>query len=209
MERIASRTVKVKDGEIIIQEGTWPYYAYILKEGKARVLKNVGGKQVLIDLLTEGDIFGEISFLVKTKRTVSVIADGEAIVEMITRDTFMKFFEMLPLNTQNKLCEMTDDLTIIDEIFSRLVVLFQRIQESETKQIDDKAIEMETEAMPDFLRHTTAAIVRHHNASVEILNKLSSQPQEKRPRRMPHYVNRTFVTLHDNYPDSDVIIHQT
>src|SRR3989304_2181567 len=74
MELFDSRIKKVKDGEIIIQEGTWPYYAYILKEGKARVLKNVGGKQVLIDLLTEGDIFGEISFLVKTKRTVSVIA---------------------------------------------------------------------------------------------------------------------------------------
>ena len=31
MERIFSRTVKVKDGEIIIQEDTWPYYVYILK----------------------------------------------------------------------------------------------------------------------------------------------------------------------------------
>ena len=56
MERIASRTVKVRDGEIIIQEDTWPYYVYVLKDGKARVLKNVGGKQVLIDALTKGDI---------------------------------------------------------------------------------------------------------------------------------------------------------
>ena len=100
MELIVSRTVKVRDGEIIIQEDTWPYYVYILNEGKARVLKNVGGKQVLIDLLTEGDIFGEISFLGKTKRTVSVIADGEAIVEMITRDTFMDFVDKLPRNVQ-------------------------------------------------------------------------------------------------------------
>ena len=29
MERIASRTVKVKDGEAIIREDTWPYYVYI------------------------------------------------------------------------------------------------------------------------------------------------------------------------------------
>lgn len=60
MELIVSRTRKVRDGEFIIQEDTWPYYAYILKEGKARVLKNVDGKQVLIGLLAEGDIFGEI-----------------------------------------------------------------------------------------------------------------------------------------------------
>ena len=36
MEVIVSRTRKVRDGEIIVQEDTWPYYAYILKEGKAR-----------------------------------------------------------------------------------------------------------------------------------------------------------------------------
>src|SRR3990167_5361149 len=125
MERIASRTVKVRDGEIIIQEGTWPYYVYILKEGKTRVLKNVGGKQVLIGLLTEGDIFGEISFLGKTKRTVSVIADGEAIVEMITRDTFMDFVDKLPRNVQTRLCTMASDLTGITEIYSRLVALLQ------------------------------------------------------------------------------------
>src|SRR3970040_2136892 len=150
MERIASRTVKVKDGEIIIQEGTWPYYAYILKEGKARVLKNVGGKQVLICLLTEGDIFGEISFLGKTKRTVSVIADGEAIVEMITRDTIMDFIDKLPRNVQTRLCTMASDLTSMSEIYSRLAVLLQN-RNAETKIVTMKTFETEIEKIPEFM----------------------------------------------------------
>ena len=61
-ELFDSRIKKVKDGEIIIQEDTWPYYAYILKEGKAKVLKNVDGKQVLIGLLTETKIINMKTF---------------------------------------------------------------------------------------------------------------------------------------------------
>lgn len=102
-ELFDSRIKKVKDGEAIIREDTWPYYAYILKEGKARVLKNVGGKQVLIGLLTEGDIFGEIAFLGKMKRAASVIADGGVIVEMIAKDTVMDFIGNLPRNGQTRL----------------------------------------------------------------------------------------------------------
>ena len=187
MERIASRTVKVKDGEIIIQEGTWPYYAYILKEGKARVLKNVGGKQVLIDLLTEGDIFGEISFLGKTKRTVSVIADGEAIVEMITRDTFMDFVDKLPRNVQTRLCTMASDLTSMSEIYSRLVVLLQNMN-AEKKMIAAETFEIEAKKIPEFIRQVITGMDRRHSVAVEGLNKLSFQVERRQTRQLNHNI---------------------
>jgi len=187
MERIASRTVKVKDGEIIIQEGTWPYYAYILKEGKARVLKNVGGKQVLIGLLTEGDIFGEISFLGKTKRTVSVIADGEAIVEMITRDTFMDFVDKLPRNVQTRLCTMASDLTSMSEIYSRLVVLLQNMN-AEKKMIAAETFEIEAKKIPEFIRQVITGMDRRHSVAVEGLNKLSFQVERRQTRQLNHNI---------------------
>ena len=187
MERIASRTVKVKDGEIIIQEGTWPYYAYILKEGKARVLKNVGGKQVLIDLLTEGDIFGEISFLGKTKRTASVIADGEAIMEMITRDTFMDFVDKLPRNVQTRLCTMASDLTSISEIYSRLVVLLQNMN-AEKKMIAAETFEIEAKKIPEFIRQVITGMDRRHSVAVEGLNKLSFQVERRQTRQLNHNI---------------------
>src|SRR3990172_10368634 len=149
MERIASRTVKVRGGEIIIQEDTWPYYAYILKEGRAKGLKNVYGKQVLIGLLTEGDIFGEIAFLGKTKRAASVTADGDVIVEMIARDTVMDFIDKLPRNVQTRLCTMASDLTSITEIYSRLAVLLQN-RNAEANIINMKNIEIEK--IPEFMR---------------------------------------------------------
>lgn len=54
---------KIKNGEVIIKENTWAYYVYFLKEGNARVVKNVDGRQVTIGTLIKGDIFGEMSFL--------------------------------------------------------------------------------------------------------------------------------------------------
>lgn len=183
MEQIASRTVKVRDGEIIIQEDTWPYYAYILKEGRARVLKNVGGKQVLIGSLTKGDIFGEMAFLGKTKRTVSVIADGDVIVEMITRDAFMNFVDKLPRNVQTRLCTMASDLTSITEIYSRLVVLLQNMN-AEKKMIVAETFEMESKETPNFMRHIITGIDRRHSVAVEGLNKLSFQLERRQTKQL-------------------------
>ena len=181
MERIASRTVKVRDGEIIIQEDTWPYYVYVLKDGKARVLKNVGGKQVLIDALTKGDIFGEMAFLGKTKRTVSVIADGDVIVEMITKDAFMNFVDKLPRNVRTRLYTMTSDLTGITEIYSRLVALLQDMT-PEKKMIVAETFEMESKEMPNFMQHIITGIDRRHSVAVEGLNKLLFQLEKNQTR---------------------------
>ena len=181
MELIVSRTVKVRDGEIIIQEDTWPYYAYILKEGKARVLKNVDGKQVLISLLTEGDIFGEIDFIGKTKRAASVIADGDVMVKMIERDTFMDFIGKLPRNVQTRLCAMASDLTSITEIYSRLAVLLQN-RNAETKIVNMKTFETEIEKIPEFMRRVVITMERRHSVVVEGLNILSSQLEKKQTR---------------------------
>src|SRR3990170_7995174 len=183
MERIVSRTVKVRDGEAIIKEDTWPYYVYILKDGKAKVLKNVDGKEVLIGTLSKGDIFGEMDFLGKTKRTISVIADGEAIVEMITRDTFMDFVDKLPRNVQTRLCTMASDLTSMSEIYSRLVVLLQNMN-AEKKMIAAETFEIEAKKIPEFIRQVITGMDRRHSVAVEGLNKLSFQVERRRIRQL-------------------------
>jgi len=187
MERIVSRTVKVRDGEIIIQEDTWPYYTYILKEGKARVLKNVDGKQVLIGALTKGDIFGEINFLGEMKRTASVLADGDVIVEMIARDTFMDFIGKLPRNVQTRLCTMASDLTSITEIYSRLAVLLQNMN-AEKKMIAAETFEIEAKKIPEFIRQVITGMDRRHSVAVEGLNKLSFQLERRQARQLNHNI---------------------
>ena len=86
---VISRKEKIKDGETILEEGTWAYYGYVLKSGKAKVFKNINDKPVLIGTLNKGDIFGEVAFLGGAKRTALVIADGDVEVDMIPRDGFL------------------------------------------------------------------------------------------------------------------------
>lgn len=185
MEQIDSRIEKVRDGELIIKEDSWAYYAYVLQDGKAKVLKNVDGRQVVIGTLGKGDIFGEAGFLGEPKRTTSVVADGDVTVEMIGKDTFMELFNRLPGDVQTKLYAMAGDITHITEIYSRLIILFQRMQDVETNMIDAKAFEMEIEKMPGFMRTMAITIAGRHNTAVERMNRLVVQIEEKQSRLLP------------------------
>ena len=183
MKHIDSRINKIKDGEAIFKEDTWPYYAYVLKDGKARVLKNIDGRQVLIGTLTKGEIFGEMDFLGNTKRTVSVLADGDVTVEMIAKDTFMDFVDKLPRNVQTRLYTMASNLTSITEIYSRLVVLLQiQNMNAEKKMISAEIIETEAKEIPEFIRHVITGMDRRHSVVVEGLSNLSFLLERRQTR---------------------------
>ena len=77
MEQFFSRTEKIKDGSIILEEGSWAYYAYVLQSGRAKVWKNINNKPVLVGTLKEGYFWGN-EFLWYGERTASVTADGDA-----------------------------------------------------------------------------------------------------------------------------------
>lgn len=184
---IYSRIKKVCDGDAIFEEDTWPYYAYILKDGKAKVLKSIYGRQVLIGTLTKGDSFGEMDLLGKAKRTVSVVADGDVIVEMITKDTLLRLIEKLPRQVRSRLYAMAGDLTNITEIYSRLIVLLQNMC-AETKAIPSETFEMETEKMPEFLRRVITTADRRHHIAVEGINNLSLQLERRQTRQLNNNV---------------------
>lgn len=183
MEQRDFRTVRMKDGEAIIREDTWPYYVYILKVGKARIMKNVEGRQVLIGTLNKGDVIGEMAFFGKTKRTVSVIADGDVIVEMITKDAFLNIVDKLPRNVRTRLHAMASDLRGVTEIYSRLAALLEGMN-TEKKMLAGETTEMEIQELPHFMRHIITGIDRRHSITVAGLNKLSFQLGEKQRGRL-------------------------
>ncbi len=171
-------TEKIKDGGSILEEGSWPFYAYILKSGRAKVFKNIDGKRVLIRTLSEGDIFGEIAFLEDAKRTASVIADGNVEVEMIARDTFMEALDQLPQGVRSRLNTLFSDLKAMTEVIGRLVTLLYELQHMRAEMIDLKSFEREVEKMPELLRRVVTGLVQRLNASVEGCTTLAAQVEE-------------------------------
>jgi len=175
---IISRKEKIKDGEAILEEGTWAYYAYVLKSGRAKVFKNIDGKPVLLGTLNQGDIFGEVAFLGGAKRTASVIADGDVEVDMIPRDSFFDALNQLPRGLRSKLNALVSDLTFMDEVRGRLIAFLHELQNVRAKMIDLKSFEREVENMPELLRQVVIAFAKRLNASVEGCTNLGAQAEE-------------------------------
>ena len=175
---VISRKEKIKDGEAILEEGTWAYYAYVLKSGKAKVFKNIDGKPVLLGTLNQGDIFGEVAFLGGAKRTASVIADGDVEVDMIPRDSFFDALNQLPSGLRSKLNTLVSDLTFMDEVRGRLTAFLHELQNMRAKMIDLKSFEREVENMPELLRQVVMAFAKRLNASVEGCTTLGAQAEE-------------------------------
>ena len=178
MEQFFSRTEKIKDGNIILEEGSWAYYAYVLQSGRAKVWKTINNKPVLVGTLKEGDIFGEMSFFGMAKRTASVIADGDVIVGMITKDTFMEAVNKLPKEARVKLDKMTQDLLYLNDAYNRLTNCIREILDIKGRMIDPRLFEKEVENMPDLLREVVGRASKRFISAIDGSIKLMAQMEE-------------------------------
>ena len=80
---------KIRQEEVLVEDTSSAPCAYVIKGGKAKIFKKVDGKRLLIGIVSKGESFWEMAFLGETQETVSVVTNGKARVEMITRNTFM------------------------------------------------------------------------------------------------------------------------
>lgn len=178
MEQFISRTEKIKEGSVIIEEGSWAYYAYVLQSGRAKVSKTINNKQVLVGTLKEGDIFGEMSFFGMAKRTATVTADSDVIVGMITKDTFMEAVNKLPKEARVKLDKMTQDLLYLNDAYNRLTNCIREISDIKGRMIDPRLFEKEVENMPDLLREVVGRASKRFISAIDGSVKLMAQLEE-------------------------------
>jgi len=67
-------------GHTLIEEGDDSRTAYFLYAGRALVYKKTDGGRRHLGELSEGQLFGEMAYLLNEKRTASVVADSEITV---------------------------------------------------------------------------------------------------------------------------------
>ncbi|MDP1646475.1 MAG: YhjD/YihY/BrkB family envelope integrity protein [Thiobacillus sp.] len=67
-------------GHTLIEEGDDSRTAYFLYAGRAAVYKHTDGSSRRLGELSEGQLFGEMAYLLNEKRTASVVADSEITV---------------------------------------------------------------------------------------------------------------------------------
>jgi len=89
-----------QDGQIIFEEGSNGDWIYVVEEGEVEISKNVGGQKIIIEILKESDIFGEIAYIDKTPRSATATAKGTTVVGIIDRDFFDTEFNKISTDLQ-------------------------------------------------------------------------------------------------------------
>ena len=126
MENLTSnlRALDYSPGNIVITEGTLGDTLYIISEGSVEVLKNLDEpKELVLDTLKKGEIFGEMSIIESVPRSASVRALEEPTrVYALHRSDLHRLFKTAPtqfalliLNISRDLCRR---LRKIDDLYA-------------------------------------------------------------------------------------------
>ncbi len=75
-----------KDGWVIIKEGSYGDWIYVVMSGKVEISRTINGKKNVLEVIKPGEIFGELAFLGSIRRTATARAVGETMVGIIDRE---------------------------------------------------------------------------------------------------------------------------
>lgn len=93
-----SSEVKCPANEVIIEEGSRGDWVYVVLEGHVKVKKRTPKGVVVIDTLSEGDIFGELAFFEgeDAARSATVVAaEGPVRLGILDKEHLIKHYDVL------------------------------------------------------------------------------------------------------------------
>jgi uncharacterized protein (TIGR02266 family) len=73
------------DGQLVFREGSPGDWVYVILSGSVEISKEIEGKKLVIEVLKEGEVFGELGFLGGIKRTAAARAIGKTTLGVIDR----------------------------------------------------------------------------------------------------------------------------
>ena len=89
-----------EDGQVIFEEGTYGDWIYLIDDGAVEIFKTVEGQKVVVGVLKEGEILGELAYIAKIPRTASAMAVGRTVIGIIDRNFFDQEFNKLSADFQ-------------------------------------------------------------------------------------------------------------
>ena len=108
-----------KDKEIIVRQGEAGDCMFIVQSGHVEVLREDAGKETILSVMGNGDIFGEMSLFDRAPRSATVRAQGEARVLTIDKRTFLRRVHEDPSLAFRILEKMSRRIRSLNEELSR------------------------------------------------------------------------------------------
>jgi CRP-like cAMP-binding protein len=98
------------DGRMIFCEHEQGTELYIIKTGKVEIRKIAPPEEVLLSILREGDIFGELSIVSSSPRNATAIAVGETLLLPVSRTSLPSVFQKSPATVGRILAALSQRL---------------------------------------------------------------------------------------------------
>ncbi|MFW6389700.1 MAG: Crp/Fnr family transcriptional regulator [Halanaerobiales bacterium] len=85
------------DKTILFQQGDVGHNVYFIREGKVKAVKTTAeGEEQILEILSSGDVFGEVVLFGIEKYPATAVAMGNVKVELLSREEFKKYFNKNP-----------------------------------------------------------------------------------------------------------------
>lgn len=118
------KTINAPVNTVVLHQGENSLDLYIILSGKVKVSWiNDDGREVILDILTEGDFFGELSLFDKKPRSATVTAMNNAKIIILPRDAILKTITENPGIAVSMLSVMARRLRKADEKIETLTFL--------------------------------------------------------------------------------------
>lgn len=89
--------INVKKKELVYNTGDRAETLYILKKGRIKITRlSEDGKELTVDILEAGDIFGEMTLAGEEERETIAVALEDSLICAIKREDFEDFFSKIP-----------------------------------------------------------------------------------------------------------------
>ncbi|MBI9090202.1 MAG: HDOD domain-containing protein [Desulfobacterium sp.] len=105
----SAELVTFEKGETVIQERSMEQVIYMVLKGRLRVEKRLTSTNKVLGFMGPGDLFGELSFVSRKPRTVSVKVDETASLIRVDRDTLDNLDRDLQLFFYKRITDVAAD----------------------------------------------------------------------------------------------------
>jgi len=109
-----------RDGEAICRQGEVGTRMFVIQAGRAEVLREENGTEVLVAELGGGDVFGEMAIFEGKPRSATVRSKGTARVLTLDKRAFLRGVHEDPSLAFRVLQEMSQRIRSLDEELSHL-----------------------------------------------------------------------------------------
>jgi len=113
---LAMKEQNFNAGTKVINEGDDGDYLFVIEKGTLDCVKNIGGEDKVVKVVSAGDVFGELALLYNCPRAANVLAKDSCVCWQLDRETFNHIVKDAAVKRRNKYDAFLKSITLISSL---------------------------------------------------------------------------------------------